>query len=705
MKVLNRLSQKQKLIGVTMGGVALGLAGSTLVAFLRAYLVSGSIDYRGFVVGALESAAGALVLSTLVMLGFARRLQPLVTAPIVELARTVEKIAAEKNYAMRAPKHADDEIGQLIDRFNDMLGEIQAREQQLQAARNELERRVEERTRELAREQARFRVIFEAVPIGITWMSMGDIASRIVNPAHARITGVPAEFQRELPRYREATFPDDRGKQDELHRRLLAGEIGHYEIEKRYVHPDGARVWVALSVMLVRQGDSVQEINTLVDITERKRAEMKFAEASELLETLLENSTDTIYFKDLKSRFVRVSRSKIDKLKDRFADLRAIRAQLSLPVDVPESELLSGLTDFDTYQGEDAKIAFADEQEIIRTGKALIDKLERQVFLDGKACWHLTSKMPWRNTAGQIIGTFGLSKDVTAVKEAEARLDEMHRQLLDASRHAGMAEIATGVLHNVGNVLNSVNVSATVVIEQVRHTRAKSIAKLSALLSQHKADLAEFLTRDSRGQMIPAYVETLAEAISTEHETVIGELEQLHKNIEHIKDIVAMQQAYARTAGVLETISVPDIIEDALRMNAGSLARHEVQTLRDYQARPVVTTDKHKVIQILINLVRNAKYACDESGRADKKIIVRTTAVEKGVNIAVIDNGVGIPPENLDRIFTHGFTTRASGHGFGLHSGALAAKELGGSLTVASDGPGQGATFTLFLPSVSESRL
>jgi len=159
-----------------------------------------------------------------------------------------------------------------------------------------------------------------------------------------------------------------------------------------------------------------------------------------------------------------------------------------------------------------------------------------------------------------------------------------------------------------------------------------------------------------------------------------------------------MQQSYARTSGMIETISVTDIVEDTLRINAGSLARHDIQTFRDYQARPVITTDKHKIMQILINLVRNAKYACDESGRVDKKITVRTTSDERSVRIAIVDNGIGIPAANLTRIFNHGFTTRANGHGFGLHSGALAAKELGGTLSVESEGTNLGATFILEIP-------
>jgi signal transduction histidine kinase len=370
---------------------------------------------------------------------------------------------------------------------------------------------------------------------------------------------------------------------------------------------------------------------------------------------------------------------------------------------VPESELLTGMTDFDTYRNEDARLAFEGELQIVRTGEAMIGKLEKQTYLSGTVRWSLTSKMPWRDPEGKIIGTFGIAKDITDLKEAEDKVARMHQQLLATSRQAGMAEVATGVLHNVGNVLNSVNVSATLVMDQMRRSKAVNLAKVCTLFDQHKEDLPAFLATDPKGRIIPVYLATLTENLVTERQAAMTELESLRKNIEHIKEIVAMQQDYAKTSGVNETVSLPDLVEDALRINAGSLARHNVDIARDYIARPVATLDKHKVIQILINLIRNAKYACDESGRPDKLITVRTTAGDKWVRIAVIDNGVGIPAENLIRIFNHGFTTRKTGHGFGLHSGALAAKELGGALNVQSDGPGRGASFTLELPIKPES--
>ena len=160
-----------------------------------------------------------------------------------------------------------------------------------------------------------------------------------------------------------------------------------------------------------------------------------------------------------------------------------------------------------------------------------------------------------------------------------------------------------------------------------------------------------------------------------------------------------MQQSYARVVGVVESLPVVDLVEDALRLNAGAMERHQVKVIREYFEVPPILVDKHKVLQVLVNLIRNAKYALDDRGHTDKRLVLQVGLNGNNmVKIAVIDNGIGIPPENLTRIFEHGFTTRKEGHGFGLHNGALVAKELGGALTAQSDGPGKGAGFTLELP-------
>jgi PAS domain S-box-containing protein len=305
---------------------------------------------------------------------------------------------------------------------------------------------------------------------------------------------------------------------------------------------------------------------------------------------------------------------------------------------------------------------------------------------------------PMRDENGKLIGTAVVFSDITERKRAQANLETVHQQLLEASRHAGMAEVATSVLHNVGNVLNSVNVASGCLADSLRRSRAANLSKVVTMLREHEQNLGDFFRNDPRGRQIPGYLAQLAEHLAGEQAGALTELAQLQKNIEHIKDIVTMQQSFAKTVGATETVNVTDLVEDALKMNVSGLLRHEIEVVKDFQDMPQVTVEKHKVLQILVNLIRNAKHACDATDLQQRKLTIRTTNGGHRVRIAVCDNGVGIAPENLNRIFNHGFTTKKDGHGFGLHSGALAAKELGGSITVHSDGPGQGAVFTLELP-------
>jgi signal transduction histidine kinase len=236
----------------------------------------------------------------------------------------------------------------------------------------------------------------------------------------------------------------------------------------------------------------------------------------------------------------------------------------------------------------------------------------------------------------------------------------------------------------------------------LQQSKVSGIEKLAVLLREHHGDLAGFLTQEGRAEQVIQYLNSLARHLGEEQSELLREVQELTGNIEHIKEIVMMQQSYAKVSGVTEKVSVVDLVEDSIRMNSGALNRHGVELVKEYAAVPAITVEKHKVLQILVNLIRNAKYACDESGREDKRMTVRVKGLEGWVRIEVEDNGVGIPKENLTRIFSHGFTTRKDGHGFGLHSGSLAAQEMGGELRVHSEGPGRGATFTLVLPTQRE---
>jgi C4-dicarboxylate-specific signal transduction histidine kinase len=310
-----------------------------------------------------------------------------------------------------------------------------------------------------------------------------------------------------------------------------------------------------------------------------------------------------------------------------------------------------------------------------------------------------------KELSDSVLASMNMMADAVRQREnaeqAYAQLEQTHEQLLEASRQRGRAEVATNVLHNVGNVLNSVNVSASLVVENVKGPRAAGMAKVVALLREHEADLGSYITKDPKGRHIPALLEQLSQDWLGQQQLVVKELESLRANIDHIREIVAMQQSHAKVSGSAELVNVRDLVEDSLRMNAGTLIKHQVRVIREFAEVPPISVEKHKVLQILVNLVRNAKQACDAVGDAGKRMTLRIAQVDGRIRISVSDNGAGIAPENLTRIFAHGFTTRKDGHGFGLHSGALAATELGGSLSAQSAGPGKGATFTLELAAQS----
>ena len=287
-----------------------------------------------------------------------------------------------------------------------------------------------------------------------------------------------------------------------------------------------------------------------------------------------------------------------------------------------------------------------------------------------------------------------------AMNRMAESLENSQTQLLAAARQAGMAEIATNVLHNVGNVLNSVNVSAGLLGTRLRTSKIKGLARAVQLIDEHADDLGAFLSRDPKGRLLPTYLRELAQTLEGEHATMAEELGALAKSVDHIKEVVATQQSYAGAQPVVEFLQLAELVDDALRMNAGALTRHKVEVVKRIAEMPALPLDRHRLLQILVNLIGNAKHAMD--GRPDEArpciTLSAGLADERRLRITIADNGEGIAAENLTRIFSHGFTTRKNGHGFGLHSCVMAAQEMGGSLHAHSDGPGHGAVFTLEIP-------
>lgn len=286
------------------------------------------------------------------------------------------------------------------------------------------------------------------------------------------------------------------------------------------------------------------------------------------------------------------------------------------------------------------------------------------------------------------------------LRAEQTERERIHQQLIESSRRLGMAQVATNVLHNVGNVLNSVNVAAGVIKQHVDQPATADLARVADLIREHERDLARFITEDERGRHLPRFLIELADQVKAENNAVAAEIETLSRNIDHIKAIVAMQQSHARVGESCEPVNIADVVRDALDVTAASLRRHGVEIVQNVDCETEIVGDRHKLLEILINLISNAKRAVGDAEHNNPRVTIRCGIVgePRVLRLEIVDNGVGIEPDNLTRIFAHGFTTRDDGHGFGLHSCALAAQEMHGTLVAESDGPGRGATFRLELP-------
>ena len=430
---------------------------------------------------------------------------------------------------------------------------------------------------------------------------------------------------------------------------------------------------------MARRQRKLEEANEALESRIRQRTG-ELAEQRNLLRTLIDHLPDSIFVKDRQSRVV------IDNV---------AHAQL-LGLKSPAEAV--GKTDLDCLPREQAGKFYEAEQKLLALGTEYDSEETLVDARTGEARWWRTTKVPLRDSVGKIIGLAGINREITETKKSEAELESLHRKLVEASRLAGMADVATTVLHNVGNVLNSVNVSTSVLSDRLRQLDAPTLAKVAQLMQEQNGNLARFLTEDEKGRRLPEFLGKFAERLGREQKELLGEVRELAEHVDHIKKIITMQQAHAQVAGVSEIVRPRDLVEDALRLLRKAYGRHSVTLLREFAEVQDITVDRHKVIQILVNLLQNAKFACDHNQPENRRVMVRLARLgSSGVRIQVADNGVGIPADNLTRIFSQGFTTRKDGHGFGLHSGALAAQELGGSLSVYSEGPGKGATFTLDL--------
>jgi signal transduction histidine kinase len=296
--------------------------------------------------------------------------------------------------------------------------------------------------------------------------------------------------------------------------------------------------------------------------------------------------------------------------------------------------------------------------------------------------------------AEELAATTVARSDLESVnRRLETSLEEVRttqKQLLDASRQAGMAEVATGVLHNVGNVLTSLNTSANLVIERLNASRVPFLSKAVGLIPP---------SREPQAQNALVYLGKLATQLEEDRAQTLSEMHDLHGHLQHVTSVVSRQQDYASRSAVLERTSADEIVDAAMYGSATVLRASGARVVRSIVAMPPVLLDRHGVTDILANLLANAASALETVARDERRIDLGVSHTAAGhLEFTVTDCGIGIAPEHRAQLFKYGFTTRAGGHGFGLASSLLAAKAMGGTLRARSEGLGKGATFTLAIP-------
>jgi signal transduction histidine kinase len=300
--------------------------------------------------------------------------------------------------------------------------------------------------------------------------------------------------------------------------------------------------------------------------------------------------------------------------------------------------------------------------------------------------------------------TVELSREVSDRKLAQEELARLNTYIADVSHRAGMAEVANSVIHNVGNALNSINVAVTTINSEIKSTPLHTLPKIADMLKANEGDLSSFLDEDEKGKQLPKLIGMLSEQWKMENATLLSETKQLQESVAHIREIVSRQQSLSGKLGIDEIINVSDLINNCLSFYVTNFKNAQILVSMDNEPGLEWTGDRSKITQILLNLIMNAEESLI-AGLNNPKTLKITSFNNKneGIQIEVSDNGTGIEPEVLNKLFGYGFTTKPFGHGLGLHASAIAANEMNGTLQAFSSGKDKGATFILTLPKQSSS--
>lgn len=397
---------------------------------------------------------------------------------------------------------------------------------------------------------------------------------------------------------------------------------------------------------------------------------------TKLLYTLINSMPDFIYIKDTKSRFI-IANKKLAKV---------------MHFNSPEDMI--GKTDMDYYPKEMAEKFYNDEQEIIRSKKPMINCIESGQNEEGHTNLVSTTKIPFYNDDQEVIGIIGIGRDVTELKKAEEKIRDREVQLANES---GKTEVIVDILHNIGNVLNSINVSALKIKEHIEDSKLSRLTDTLKLIIENTNNLGDYLQHDEKGKFIPDYLQKLSERLLQEQALMLQETNQLEKRLEVINHILELQQDVNKSTLFTKEEPLDEMIETALDLLRSKIEHRSIKINLNIDQKIKIVCIRSKIIHVFVNLIKNAMESIVEKKQDDGLIEIEAHQNANENIIIVRDNGVGIESANLKTIFNHGFTTKPSGYGFGLHSCATSIQEINGTIYAESEGENKGCAIVINL--------
>jgi PAS domain S-box-containing protein len=475
----------------------------------------------------------------------------------------------------------------------------------------------------------------------------------------------------------------------------MAIRHGVWEGETALLSSTGAEIPVSQVIIAHKfQDGNIHYLSTIIrDISEQKKAAHELEMHRNRLEELVTERSEMLRQSEEEYRNL-FEMSPIGLWRLRLSDSKFLRANAA-------ACLILRVGDLSDLQGETLPFRPHDPEResqfrALMRSKGQVTDFEMPCRLadDSIRYFSLTAKL--YPDEGYSEGAF---IDITRRKQAEQKLEHAHKEVVATTRLAGMAEVATTVLHNVSNVLNSIGVISRTVKNSILTSKVNNLDRVCTLLSENEASLGTFLTESEQGRKLPEYLEKLSIHLAEQNEATMVLMDDLIKHVQHVKEIISVQQSSAKSSGMTDLCSIQDIINSVVQIVESGASKYRLNISAECEDMPLIIMDRNRVIQVLLNLASNARDSLKESDVAQRMIRIKARRSADGMlAIAVIDNGVGITAEQQEQIFRHGFTTKEDGHGFGLHGATKMAKALGGTLSFHSEGVGHGATFTLKIP-------